>query len=75
MGVYDKLIRFHACAYDVLQRSGVKLLVQKALEQGNLPGLVGEFLTKAKELDMAINNATLGMISELHDASIQDQSK
>ena len=73
--MYQKLLLFHACAYDVLKRSGVKLLVKKALEQESLPKLVKEFLEQAENLNMAISNATLGMANELHDVSIRDQIK
>lgn len=73
--MYKNIVQFHAVAYDILTRKGMRLLIKMVLEKDRLPDIVVEFLAHAGTLQKLIQKATLEIALDIKNMLCEERSK
>ena len=74
VAVYKNIVQFHAVAYDILTRRGMKLLIKMVMDKDRLPDIVVEFLAHASTLQKLIQKATAEIALDIKNMLCEERS-
>lgn len=74
MPVYKTIVQFHATAYDILTKKGMKLLIKMILEKDRLPEIVEEFLAHAEVLQRLVQKAIAEILLDIEEMLCDSKS-
>lgn len=70
--VYRKLLEFYSAAFEILSKTGARLVIKFVLQTNRLPTIVKDFLKHADHLRKLVEKATLEIADDIR-AMLHDQ--
>ena len=75
VSVYQKILEFYKVAYEILTRSGAKLVLKMIRDNERLPNIVQDFLKHAETLRKLVEKATWEVVEDIKTMLYDSESK